>query len=185
MIQIEISGNKRTMNNAINEITVAEFEKLCVILNGDDEDIFDRYLQVFAVLGLTDEEIDIITPNEFIDLTKAFTDEDWECKEFKPTIEVNKIAYTAYTGAEFKLSVRDLAKIEKYIKQDNQKYMGEMLAVLYKDLSLDRSIHYEDAHIKSKAELFRTNVTADVILPYVNLILKDIVTKLKGDAVTK
>ena len=66
MIQIEISGNKRTMNNAINEITVAEFEQLCVILNGDDQDIFDRYLRVFAVLGLSDEEIDIITPNEFI-----------------------------------------------------------------------------------------------------------------------
>jgi len=59
------------------------------------------------------------------------------------------------------------------------KYMGEMLAVLYKDLQLDRTVHYEDAHIKAKAELFRTKVTADVILPYVNLILKDIVTKLK------
>ena len=41
MIQIEINGNKRVMNNAINEITVAEFEQLCVILNGDDEDVFD------------------------------------------------------------------------------------------------------------------------------------------------
>lgn len=185
MIQIEINGQKRTMNNAINEIKVAEFEQLCVILNGDDEDVFDRYLRVFGVLGLTDEEIDVITPSEFIDLTKTFTDEDWECKEFKPTIEVDGVVYTAYSGSEFKLSVRDLAKIEKYIKQDNQKYMGEMLAVLYKDLSLDRSVHYEDAHIKAKAELFRTKVTADVILPYVNLILKDIVTKLKGDAVTK
>lgn len=185
MIQIEINGQKRTMNNAINEISVAEFEQLCVILNGEDEDVFDRYLRVFAVLGLTDEEVDSITPCEFIDLTKTFTDEDWECKEFKPTIEVDGVVYTAYSGAEFKLSVRDLAKIEKYLKQDNQKYMGEMLAVLYKDLALDRNVHYEDAHIKSKAELFRTKVTADVILPYVNLILKDIVTKLKGDAVNK
>jgi hypothetical protein len=185
MIQIEISGNKRTMNNAINEITVAEFEQLCVILNGDDEDVFDRYLKVFGVLGLTDEEIDVITPSEFIDLTKTFTDEDWECKEFKPTIEVDGVVYTAYSGSEFKLSVRDLAKIEKYIKQDNQKYMGEMLAVIYKNLTLDRMVHYEDSHIKSKAELFRSKVTADVILPYVNLILKDIVTKLKGNDLTK
>jgi hypothetical protein len=40
-------------------------------------------------------------------------------------------------------------------------------------------------HIKSKAELFRSKITADVILPYVNLILKDIVTKLKGNDITK
>jgi hypothetical protein len=46
-------------------------------------------------------------------------------------------------------------------------------------------VHYEDSHIKSKAELFRAKVTADVILPYVNLILKDIVTKLKGNDITK
>ena len=50
MIQIEINGNKRTMNNAINEITVAEFEQLCVILNGNDEDVFDRYLRVLLCL---------------------------------------------------------------------------------------------------------------------------------------
>jgi hypothetical protein len=63
--------------------------------------------------------------------------------------------------------------------------MGEMLAVIYKNLALDRMVHYEDSHIKSKAELFRAKVTADVILPYVNLILKDIVTKLKGNDITK
>jgi len=179
MIKIVINGKEKSMNNAINEITVAEFEQLCVILNGDDEDVFDRYLKVFGVLGLTDEDIDIITPEEFIALTKTFTDEDWVAKEFKKTIVINEVEYTAYTGDEFKLSVRDLAKIEKYIKQDKIKYMGELLAIVYKDLNLDRSVHYEDAHIKAKAELFRKHTTADTILPYVNLILKDIVTKLK------
>lgn len=185
MINVTINGKTRSMKNALNEITVAEFEQLCVILNGDDEDVFDRYLRVFSVLGLTDEEIDVITPDEFLTLTKAFTDEDWESVEFKPTIEVNGTIYTAYTGEKFKLSVRDLAKIERYIKQDNNKYMGEMLGVLYKDLSLSRELQYDEAHIKAKAELFRANVTADVVLPYINLILKDIVTKLKDNATVK
>lgn len=185
MIKVNINGQERDMKIALNEITVSEFEQLCIILTESDEDILDRYLKMFSVLGLTDEEIDTITPADFIALSNKFSSENWDAKDFKQTIEINGVIYTAFTGAEFKLSVRDLSKIEKYIKQNKSRYMAEILAVIYKDLSIDRTLHYDDSHIKSKAEIFRTSVTADTIIPYVNLILKDIAVKLKENAFTK
>lgn len=179
MINLTIKGVEKSIKNQLSELSVYEFELLCAILNANIVDTLDRYIKIFLVLGLTDDDIDDMTTTEFARVIKLYGETLWEENEFKQQIEIKGRTYTAYTGDKFILSVRDLAKIEKYIKSNDARYMGELLAVIYKDQSVDKSLHYDEAHIKFKADLFRKHMKAEVILPYLNLILNDVVAKLK------
>lgn len=179
MIDLTINGQKKSIKNLLTELNISEFEGLCAILNANIEDTLDRYIQIFLVLGLSETDIDDMDSKEFIRVMKLYGETIWQEDEFQREVVVKGKKYSAYSGDKFTLSVRDLAKIEKYVKQDGTKYMGELLAVIYKDPSADKALHYDEKHIAYKADLFRKNMKAEVILPYLNLILHDVVDKLK------
>ncbi len=183
MINLTINGQPKQIKNLLTELNILEFEQLCAILNENIEDVLDRYIKIFQVLGLSESDIDDMDTKEFLRGIKEYGATLWEEDEFKREVVVKGKKYSAFTGDKFTLSVRDLAKIEKYIKQNGTKYMGELLAVIYKDTSADKSLHYDEKHISYKADLFRKNMKADVILPYLNLILHDVVDKLKDGKV--
>lgn len=178
MITYNVNGAERFLRNNLDEITIPEFEKICLSMTLDADDYFDRYINIFSVIGMTTEDIETISPNEFVDLIKKFDITKWENTIFQKEIVADGRTFEAYRGDKFILSIRDLAKIEKYIKNDKEKYLGEILAVIYKDTSVSKELWYNDKHIATKAELFREHIKADVVLPYINLILNDVMVKL-------
>lgn len=180
MLTITIDNTERHIKAQLEEISIADFERLYTVLAEEREDILDKYIEIFSILGLPDEALDVMTPKEFLDLAKQFTEVEWNSSEFKKDITVDNKLYVGYTGDKFKLSVRDLAKIEKYLKAGDGRCMGEILAVIYKDTSIPKEQQYSEEHIKEKAELFRKHLTADVVLPYINLISKDVVETLQN-----
>lgn len=180
MINITINGVERKLKSELNEISVAEFETVCSILATEEEEVFEKYIKLFTSLGLTEEDFDSFSTEEFINLTRIFSKIEWESTEFKKEIVINGVAYTAYEGSNYILSVRDLSKIESYVRKNNKKYLGEILAIVYKDRTQPRSEWYSEEQIALRAELFREHLTAEVVLPYINLILKDVILKLKN-----
>ena len=180
MITFNVNGVDKQLRNDLNELTIPEFEKICLSMTLDADDYFDRYINIFSVIGLTIEDIETIAPDEFISLIKKFDITKWDSTEFKKEIVIGDKTFEAYTGDKFVLSIRDLSKIEKYIKLDREKYLAEILAVIYKDKSVAKELWYNENHIAGKAQLFRDNVKADVVLPYVNLILNDVMVKLNS-----
>ncbi len=178
MINVTIAGSSKTIKGHLSEITIRDFEKLCTIVLEDRSDILDKHLEIFAVLGMSETDIDLITPAEFLDVVKQFTLMDNEIKDFQKEISVDGKTYQAFAGEKFVLSVRDLARIEKFIKLKNGLFIGEMMAVLYKDPLLSKEENYKPEYLTEKSELFRNKVMADVAYPYLNLITKDLTTTI-------
>lgn len=174
MIDININGQSRQIKGHLEEISVREFEQLCKIVLEEREDILDKHLDIFSVLGMSETDVDLITPDEFLDVVKKFTEIDKGVKGFQKEIVLNGKTFRAFEGNDFILSVRDLARIEKYIKLKNGCFIGEMLAVVYKDTSLSKEENYKPEYLAFKSELFRGSVMADVAYPYLNLITKDL-----------
>lgn len=181
MLKAIINGVEKEIKSELNEISLEDFEKICVCLTKEFEDSFEKHLEIFSILGLSEEDIDSIIPVDFLNLVRLFRSVPWESSNFVNEITVEGKTYTAFTGEKYTLSIRDLAKVEKYIKRDKTKYIGELIAIIYKDKSLTKEEQYSEETITKNAELFRKNITADIALPYINLILKDVVLKLKGD----
>lgn len=178
MIDVTIAGHPKKIKGHLSEITVREFEKLCTIVLEERSDILDKHLEIFSVLGMSDDDVEIITPAEFLEVVKHFTLLDSEIKEFQKEVTVDGKVYQAFTGDKFVLSVRDLARIEKYIKLKTGLFVGEMLAVIYKDPSLSKEENYKPEYLTEKSEMFRDKVMADVAYPYLNLITKDLTTTI-------
>lgn len=178
MIDITLNGITKQLKNELIDISIADFERVCVILNKSDS-VFERYINIFQCLGLTVEDIDGISEDDFLFLVDGFIRTRWEATEFVKELTIDGKIYTAFTGDKFVLSIRDLAKIEKYVKFNQEKYLGELLAIIYKDLTLPKEQWYDEKYISEKAELFRNNITANIVLPYTNLILSNLITKLQ------
>lgn len=174
MITVSINGQSKQIKGHLEEITIDEFERLCRVILEEREDIIDKHLDIFSVLGMSEDDLNMITPDEFVETLKQFRSLDKDVKDFQKEITIDGKVYSAYTGDKFILSVRDLARIEKFIKIGKHKFVGELLAVIYKDNTLSKEANYNPDYIAEKAKLFREKMTADVAYPYLNLITKDL-----------
>ncbi len=81
------------------------------------------------------------------------------------------------------LTPRALKLIEKAMKDNQQKNVAEIMAILFKFESDTEVEHYSVAHLKWKTHLFRTQVTSDIALPYVVYISQKILSNIKAISV--
>lgn len=165
-----------------SDFKLGKYEKVMKILEEDVTEI-EKYSNLLVELGIPEEVIDDLTIEEFSSTIKDYmegTTYDFSKFKFVPTIEVNGRTYQAFDeDAEFLLKVKDLNWIEKLIKRNPDKYLAEVLAVIFKDIELTKTEHYTDAHIRHKASLFRENVTLDIAIPYIGAISHELLTSLQ------
>ena len=113
-------------------------------------------MSVFTYLGADEDEVNEMDFSEFKDKVIEFNTVTYKAStKKKRTIEIEGFKYVSY-DKKFKLSVRDIKHIEKIIKKDPTRYVSKMLAVIFKREDLDTVEHYSDAHIKHKANLFKS-----------------------------
>ena len=68
-----------------------------------------------------------------------------------------------------------MSLIEHYIDKNDKRYLGEVMAVIYKVPGADKTINFDKAHIHHKAELFRKGLTADKVIPIISFLSKKLV----------
>jgi len=72
-----------------------------------------------------------------------------------------------------KLSVKDTKLIEKVISSKQKHNVAEILAIMFKRTDLSNVEHYDNAHLKHKAKLFRTQ-PAEIAIPYLTFVTETI-----------
>lgn len=162
---IEVLG--RQIANKMNEITIEEFEKISAIHNNKELDNIEKQIKVFEVVGVEEDEWDDF--NYFVEKTKEFNTDNYEAKD--PVTEIEIDGYT-YKG-ELKLSVKDTKLIEKVIVKENKHSVSDILAIMFKRTDLSNVEHYDNAHLKHKSKLFRTQA-AEIAIPYLNFVTQTI-----------
>ena len=180
MIKFNFNGDNYQMRNLPTELTINEFEYISEIMNNTELDYIDKFFQIFEFVGLPIDLIEELDGAKFIQLTKEFTDYQMDV-EFIKEIEIDGYTYIAFEGDEFSPKVKDLKYVEKFIKRNPNKYVANVMAVLFKRSDLTKVEHYDEAHIKHKANLFK-DLNYSTALPYIAVILQKITINMKNIA---
>jgi len=170
---IEVLG--RQIANKMNEINIEEFEKISAIHNDKELDNIEKQIKVFEVVGIEEDEWDDF--NYFVEKTKEFNTDNYEKKEPIGEIEIDGYTYKA----ELKLSVKDTKLIEKMIVKENKHSVSEIMALMFKRTDLSNVEHYDSAHLKHKAKLFRLQ-PAEIAIPYITFVTETISNHAKKQA---
>lgn len=177
MINLRFGEQTFTIKNQTNELLIGEFEQICLILNDQNDTKINKWSKVFKYLGIPEEIIDEFDSFDFIEIIKQFNIFDETLStEFIKEININGKTYIA-NGDTFKITVKENGLIEDFIQINSEKYIGEMMAILYKLEGTDKSIWYDKTHIKHKADLFRKNITIDKAIPYITYLTKKMVNE--------
>lgn len=173
---LSIKHNEKTfqVKSSINEFSIGEFEHITSIINDPDRDHLDKWSEIFVYCGLDREVLDDMDTFDFIKLIKEFNIFDVVGGEIIKTLELDGIFYYSYV-TDFKISVKEMRMIEDFIKKDGNKYIANVMAVIYKREDTDKNINFDPAHIKHKASLIRTQITADKCVPIINYISQKLV----------
>lgn len=162
---IEVFG--RNIANKMNEITIDEFEKISAIHNNKELDNIEKQIKVFEIVGVEEDEWDDF--KYFVEKTKEFNTDNYDKKDPIGEIEIDGYTYKA----EFKLSVKDTKLIEKMIVKENKHSVSDIMALMFKRTDLSNVEHYDTAHLKHKAKLFRTQ-PAEIAIPYITFVTETI-----------
>lgn len=170
MINTTINGVEYSLPNLINELTLDQFTYISAVLDGDEDNI-DKWIKIIEFLGVKPEDMDELDGFTFLELVKEFnslTDYQPNSQELIESIQVGNHTYTASQT----ITVRDMALIEKYIKENQTLYLPYVVAILYKNEILSKTEHTDQSHIKHKAKLFGAQLKADIALPIIGLLTK-------------
>jgi hypothetical protein len=173
----------REIPNQLKELTVHQFEHITTIHGRTDIDAIEKHLDVFIYMGIPESEFDDVSIEDFREYVKLFNDLEGT-PEIQKTLDLEGFQYTAYSGDDFKLSVRDTKYLERIMKDKHKGYLSEMLAVLFKRDDLSKVEHYTDAHIKHKAKLIR-ELKAELAIPYLVEIGQKLSTQITKNEATE
>jgi len=164
MLIIKFNGETYNIKNSIKELNIDEFENIFMIFNNKDN-IIDKWFSILRYLGLTEEIINNISLDEFKDIIHQF---DFNtCKnDIQKYIYLNGEEYSSFDD-KFILTVKNVLLIEDYITINPNKYLAEVIAILYTNDTEKELTHKQ---IKDKAELIRKQVNCEVGIPIINLL---------------
>lgn len=170
MIVLEIEENTYYIKNSLDELTIDEYEDLSTFLVMEQD-----ALKILLYLGISYEDAIKIPVPDIVTILESF-DLLTKSNKIKKSIIIDGVKHYAYTGLVYKLTVQETIYIMEYVKQNQVKYLAEMLAVIYKDKNLLLSEHYDS--IESRISYIRANVTADVAVPILNYFNGVVLSKL-------
>jgi hypothetical protein len=175
MINVRFEDKVYEVKSTMSEILINDFETIISIMN-NKKNYIDRWSEVFIILGLPEAVLENMDSSDFINVIKEIDiNTDVEVK-LEKEITIDNVVYKTKHD-EVKISVKEMRLIEKFIIDNDSKYIGDIMAVLYRNESSDDTINFDLSHIKYKAKLFRDNVTVDKSLPF----LKYLSTKIVKD----
>lgn len=167
----------REIPNKMSELTIEQFEKISQILNNQDFDNVEKYVEMFKYLGIEEKLWDDYPFSEFIELVKTFNLDSYTPQEPVASIELEGYTYTA----EMRLSVKETKLIEKIVNGKPNNYISDILAIMFKRTDLSNTEHFADAHLKHKAKLFRSQ-KAELCVPYIVFVTEKIAEYAKANA---
>ena len=169
-------------NKFLRNLTVGQFEKATSIINSKELTTVEKYLDVMEYLGVPAAVIDEMSNEDFKKAVTILNSFEFE-RSLVPSIELEGYTYTAnVVDGQLQLKARELALLEKEV-QSGREFFAYTLAVLFKRTDLSSAEHYDKAHIKHKAKLFK-EVLAGHYYMYVVELTKILAQNLQTAATT-
>jgi len=178
MLKFRIKDEEFSFKNA-EDLLINDYENLAAILNNPSINEIDRFFKAFVLLGVDGDILDTLDGFSFLKIIKEFKDVEMPVGEFTQFLEINGRTYQSF-DQEFFFSVKDMKMIEASVKKNPTHFIGEVMAIVFKDTELTKTEHQDDAHIKYKAKLIRENVQYKVALPFIASFSKQMIANLES-----
>ena len=173
---INIKGYE--VKNLNNELLIKDFEHITMLFNDKEKMFFEKWAEIFIYLGVPEEVVDNFDVDDFIIGIKDFNDvSDQKNINIIKDITIDGVEYSCY-DENFKITVKDMSLIEEYAKKNENRYLGDVMAVLYKRVDADKNVNYDKSHIHYKAELFRKEITIDKLVPILNILSNKLIKEV-------
>lgn len=130
MINIKYKDTTCSIKTTVDEITIKEFQE---IINLEGLKGYRYYLEVYKILGLTEEFISVIDFGTLTSLHKGFL-EDFDAsvdENFIKEIKVNNKTYKSFEGDEFELSVRKALMLEDSISENRKRFLIDLVRIVF------------------------------------------------------
>ena len=114
MINFNFNGESHSLRNTPDELTITEFEYVSSIINNEELDYIDKYMQIFIYLGLPKELVDDLDGKSFLNVTRHFHNYQHSVNLINQ-IEIDGYIYKAFDGDKYKPKVKDLKLIISFI----------------------------------------------------------------------
>lgn len=178
MLKFKIKDEEYAFANA-EELLIKDYENLAAVLNDPLVDEIDRFFKAFVMLGIDGDILDELDGFSFLRIIKEFRDVEMPVGEFTQFLEIEGRTYQSF-DEEFFFSVKDMKMIEAAVKKNPTHFIGEVMAIIFKDVELTKTEHQDNAHIKHKAKLIRENVQYKVALPFIASFSKQMIENLES-----
>lgn len=169
---IELKSFKFKTN--INEYTIEEYEKVTNIIAKEQDNYIQKWIDIFSVFCDNDKIITALTEEDLYAYMDELNKEVLPNKILKNKIQIGEREWIAYEGEEFKLKLKDLSYIEKYIKEPHN-FFSKILAILFKDPLLEDN--YSEEVISERSEIFKKLIAGDY-LNYITIVTEKITKKI-------
>lgn len=170
MRKYDVNGKIEILKTLPSEIKLSEFVKISTTKDGQPRLDYNYYLDMFGVLGLSEEFLDKMDIKTLVEVIKDFQEDFQSPKEYVREFEIDGKKYTAFQeGEEFELKAREFAQIEARMKNNGSDWITYALAVIFKKENTPVSESKSEAHIKFKQVNFK-DLTMDICLPYIMLM---------------
>ena len=177
MKTIKLENRTVEVSTSLNEIGIDQFEKCVNILKTTYESSIDQYVDLIQALStLTRDEIEDLDLSEFESLIKAIKIDDMTgfADKYINEIEVNGVKYrTKSNGETFKFSVKEMFLLQDKIKQNEEKYISDLCAIIFREVDADGNISNDLSNeaINKRKEALK-DIKMNIIAPYLIVLSK-------------
>ena len=166
------------MKIELKDISLDKFKKYqSIATEYKDKNDIDTYIQLVHIL--TDksiEEVEEMELDEFKDIVQSIdiSEENTTNLPFITKIEIDGKTYISTIKESFNYNVKQISLLTTIVKNNPTNYVTDLAAIVFKPVDDNGNIlnDYTEAGINERKKLFNHNVTMNVIVPYLNLLVK-------------
>jgi hypothetical protein len=174
MIVLNYKDKTYRLKNGMDEFIINEFEFITNVLNDDEiKSELEKWKTIINYLGLPFDVIDEISFAHLESIINAFELDDTPLENYTKKLTIDNKKYKASKT----ITVKQITLVEEYLDKDSNRYVGELMAIIFREEGKTRDEHFTHVTIVENAEIFRYNITMDKVLPYINLLTSNIFLK--------
>jgi hypothetical protein len=173
MIRLNYKSDTYFIKNSLDELSINQFEFITTILNKMGDTEVSKWKTILNFLDLPFEVLDDMDEDDILKVVTNFKLEDLKINKYIKEIKLDKRKFLASKV----ITVKQISMVEDYLDKDSTRYIGELLAIIFREKDKSKEEHFNIATIEANAELFRYNVKMNVALPYINLLTANLITK--------
>ena len=165
MIKIKFGEESYEIKNTIREITIFDFENISEILENDNLNYIEKWLEILKYLGVSEECIKSLDMTDLLMISShfKFINNNINLKKIRKYIVIDNNRYY-FRNKKSNILVKDIIELENIISSGGR-YAPKLISYLYPSNETSKS-KYQSS--------ISNDIKIDVLIPILNILNKNL-----------